>query len=71
MVEAIKKKDDRKQHRFVWIEIMKMDLPRANQIKASKLFAEQPWNVEALRAMDEADQKEFVIDLLQQGSSGI
>uniref|UniRef100_A0A803Q1W4 Uncharacterized protein n=1 Tax=Cannabis sativa TaxID=3483 RepID=A0A803Q1W4_CANSA len=67
LIEAAKNRDNNKMYDSVWEEITKMNLHVADQIKALKIFAEQPWNVSALKNMDEATKIEFVMTLINHG----
>ncbi|PON86488.1 hypothetical protein TorRG33x02_176820 [Trema orientale] len=42
LIDVLKKKDNSIMYDFAWEEITKLNLPVADQIKALKLFAEQP-----------------------------
>ncbi|XP_060959626.1 uncharacterized protein LOC133030771 [Cannabis sativa] len=67
LIETLKNRDNNKMYDSVWEEITKMNLHVADQIKALKIFAEQPWNVSALKNMDEATKIEFVMTLINHG----
>ncbi|GMN38429.1 hypothetical protein TIFTF001_007671 [Ficus carica] len=71
LAEATKRKDDSLQHEFVWGESTKLNLYVVDQIKAMKLFAEQLWNVSALKSMDESLRMEYVLTLIRKESSEI
>ena len=66
LIDVLKKKDSNVMYDFAWYEISKLNLSVAHQIKALKLFAEQPWNISALKKMDEAVRTKFVMTLIRQ-----
>ncbi|PON54010.1 hypothetical protein TorRG33x02_303730 [Trema orientale] len=66
LIDVIKKKDNSRMYDFVWEELTTLNLPVVDEVKALKLFAEQPWNVSTSKNMDEAMRIEFVMTLIHQ-----
>ena len=54
----------------MWEELCKLDISINNRIKVLRLFAEQPWNVNAMKNISEALKLEFVMLLIGQCGLG-
>ncbi|KAL5544310.1 hypothetical protein UlMin_008094 [Ulmus minor] len=70
VVQCLKRNDENLQHQYVWEELSKLDISIPGRIKALRLFAKQPWNVNIMKTMDDALKLEFVMLLIGQCGQG-